>query len=256
MKGWALVTGSSSGIGRAIARELALRGYPIILHGRNVSALDEVEKDIRSISTVETTILTNDLSDSQQVSKLIEVIEERDIEIIINNAGFGVAGAYSDSPLQDELAMVEVHINTPMKIIKAALPKMKAKKKGYILNVASLYAYFSVPKQSIYGASKAFQHSYSLALNEELKDEGVIVSSLCPGLTYSNFRIRQGKAEKEHIVGMTSDAVAKIAINELFKGRISIVPGFFNKFMSKFIPRLPDRLALMIIHKMNKGRGF
>lgn len=256
MKNWALVTGSSSGIGKALANELAARGHDILLHGRNHDSLKEVANEIERLYKVKTEVLIADLSVANEVQSLINSISDREIDVLINNAGFGVAGPYKDSSLERELAMVEVHINSPMKIIKSVLQNMKSKKQGYILNVASLYAYFSVPKQSIYGASKAFQHSFSLALNEELKDDGIAVSSLCPGLTYSNFRIRQGKEEKKHFVGMTSEEVAKIAIDDLFKGKISIVPGVFNKFMSKFIPRLPDRLALMLIHKMNKGRGF
>ena len=215
-----------------------------------------MEEDLEKEYNVDVEIVTAELSDDEQLDDLINKVKHRDINLLVNNAGFGVAGTFDKTDLASELDLVKVVVTAPMKITKALLPSLERVSDSYILNVSSLYSYFSVPKQAIYGASKAFQHSFSLALTEELRDKGVYVSSLCPGLTYSNFRIRQGKPEKKHIVGMTSEEVAAIAIKGLFKKKPSIIPGFFNKIMSYVIPSLTDRLALRAIFKMNSSRGL
>ena len=256
MEKWALITGSSSGIGKAISYELAKKNYSIILHGRNTEILHSIAADIEDCYKVQTKVINVDLSEDNAIETILTLTEYQNIEVLVNNAGFGVAGAYNATDIEAELKMVKVHVTAPMYLIKSFANKMKNNGKGHILNVSSLYSYFSVPKQAIYGASKAFQHSFSKALNEELKAQGIHVSSLCPGLTYSKFRTRQGKKEKKYLIGMTSEEVAKIAVKGLFKKKVSIVPGIFNKFMAFTIPKLPDRLALVIIHKMNKGRGF
>jgi len=256
MSNLALVTGASSGIGKSLSYELAKKKYDLIIHGRNLNSLQQIKQEIEKLYSVSVEIIICELSNDSDLDKLISSIQDKDINLLVNNAGFGVAGTFDMTDLDAELDMVKVIVNAPMKITKSLLPKLKSNTPAYILNVSSLYSHFSVPKQAIYGASKAFQHSFSLALNEELRGSNVHVSSLCPGLTYSNFRLRQGKEEKKHIVGMTSDAVAKIALRGLFNKRPTIIPGFFNKMMAIVLPNLRDRLALRLIFKMNSSRGL
>lgn len=255
MKNWALITGASSGIGLAIAKELAKRNYNLIIHGRNELALNKLKSELDS-SNIEIKIITADLSVMEETKALIQEVRDLPLSIFINNAGFGVAGDYEQTNLDEEFALTNTLVSSPMYMTKELIPILKNSPESYILNVSSLYAFFAVPKQAIYGAAKAFQHSFSKALTRELSHTTISVSSLCPGLTYSQFRTRQGKNEKKHFVGLTSEEVAKIAMNKMFAKKVTIVPGFFNKFMSIVIPNLPDRWAIAIIHKMNSSRGF
>jgi short-subunit dehydrogenase len=252
---WALITGASSGIGRAIAIELAYRGYNILLHGRNEKDLGEVETEIHEKTQAKAQKVLLDL-DSKDLAPLFSACEDKEIRVLVNNAGFGVGGDFCNTDLSRELSMVNVHISAVMKLTKFFLYRMDRNKENYILNVSSLYSFFPVPKQAVYSASKAFTHNFSLALSEELAQSNITVTSLCPGLTYSKFRTRQGKQEKMLPVGMTSQAVAKIAVKQMLKGKVVIVPGLFNKFMRFFIPILPNKIGLKIIHRMNKQRGF
>ncbi len=250
-RAWALITGSSVGIGREIAIELSKRGYNIVIHGRNKKELIETSKKLGS----DFIIVDSDLSAQDGVLTLLEEIQSFNIKVLVNNAGFSVAGNYESTPLEKELEMIHLQINTPMQLIKALIPKLKGD--GYILNVASLYSYFAVPKQSIYGASKSFLQSFSLALRHELKSEGISVSTLSPGLTYSTFRTRHGKKEKHYpLIGLSSNYVAKQGVNELFKEKAVIIPGLFAKLMAFIIPLLPYSIQLYFIDKMNSSRGY
>ena len=245
---WALITGSSSGIGKELAITISNIGYHIILHGRDESALQEVKAKIAT--NVE--IIVCDLTSENALRLILEKTKDKNIEILVNNAGFGVGGDFKQTQLQDELDLIEVNVIFPIKLTKELLNKQQLK---YILNTSSLYSYFPVPKQAIYGASKAFKHSFSLAIAKENPE--IIISSLCPGLTYSKFRTRQGKEEKHYpFIGLSSKQVAHIAVRGMLNGKKEIVPGVFSKMMATLIPKLPTSIGLWLIEKMNAGRGY
>ena len=252
---WALITGASSGIGRSLSLELAKKEYNVILHGRNTTELQSLSDKIQQDYRVKTKVVELDL-DNKNLAPLFEACEGKDIQVLVNNAGFGVGGNFADTDLSKELSMVHVHIDAVMRLTKFILFRMDKDSDNYILNVSSLYSFFPVPKQAIYSASKTFIHNFSLALSEEFAKTKITIFSLCPGLTYSKFRTRQSKPEKKMFVGMTSDEVAHVAIKKLFKRKIIIVPGLFNNLMRFIIPKLPTKLGLKIIHQMNKQRGF
>lgn len=253
---WALITGSTSGIGKAIARELANKGYNIILHGRNQEELDSSSLSLTKSYGIKCLPLNLDLAQQNSSQRILQEIKSLNITILVNNAGFGVPGSFDKTLLDDEIKMAQVHVIFPMQITKHFAKAFKDKREGHILNVSSLYSFFPVPRQSIYGATKAFQHSFSLALYKELKEFNVHVSSLCPGLTYSKFRTRQGHTEKKHAMGLSSEAVAKIAIKGLFRKKPIIVPGKFNRLTAFLMPRLPIEWTLKLIDKMNRKRGY
>ncbi len=259
MKKYAFITGSSSGIGKAMAFELAAMGYCPILHGRNHHALTEVKKLIEGkYKDLECETLIANLSEPNETENLIKKLSLFNIEVFISNAGFGIPGNFEATDIANEEEMISTHVTSVVKLSKYFYQNFAKKEKGYILNTSSLYSYFPVPKQSMYGATKAFQHSFFLALHQEarLNRPHIFISSLCPGLTYSNFRISQGKKEKKSVVGMEASAVAKIAINGLFRNKAVIVPGVFGKMMAFVIPKLPIGIQLSIIYNMNKQRGF
>ena len=253
-KKWALITGASSGIGRALALEFAARGFNVFLTARDTTALENAANECKSRFGVRADIFSADLSQAGQTDSLIDALSNRPIEILVNNAGFGVKGSFVETGIDDELKMLEVQLAAMLKLTKAVLPEMIAQKSGRILNVASVYSFSPVPKQSVYSASKSFIFSFSSSLRAELKNTGVSVTVLCPGITQTEFRIRAGIADKK-TSGMTPEAVAKIAFAGMISGKRVIVPGLSNKLFVFLSRHLPFSLQSAIINFINDRRG-
>lgn len=249
--GWVAITGASSGIGRALALEFARRGFYLHLIGRDEAALEEVEDECHHFTT-KTAANVVDLSDPAAVDKLCGELEGT--EILVNNAGFGIKGDFVDTDLNDELRMLDVQLAAMLKLTKAVLPGMIELGRGRILNIASVYSYSPVPKQSVYSATKAFLLSFSSALKEELKDKGVTVTVILPGITQTAFRTRAGIADKKDS-GMTPEAVAKIAVDAALKGKHIVVPGAQNKLFVFLARHLPQSWMAGVVTFINNRRG-
>jgi short-subunit dehydrogenase len=247
----ALITGASSGIGRALALEFAAGGFDVFLTGRDLAALEKVAAECRKVKTE---VFVADLAGDDSLASLLEAIAGKHFDVLVNNAGFGVKGSFSDTPLAEELTMLDVQLSAMLKLTKAILPKMLAQKSGRILNVASVYSFSPVPKQAVYSACKSFIFSFSSSLRAELKDSGVSVSVLCPGITQTEFRTRAGIADKK-TSGMTAEAVAKIAFEKTMSGAHLIVPGFANKVFVFLSRHLPFSLQAALITLINNKRG-
>jgi uncharacterized protein len=254
---WALITGASSGIGRALAYTLAARGYNLFLTGRNEPALRQVASHCREQFKLATQVQIADLADTQATDALIDALstDDRVFEILVNNAGFGVQGPFRRTALNTELDMVHVQLDAMLKLTKALLPGMVARRRGRILNVASVYSFAPVAFQAVYAASKAFLLSFSAALSEELKGSGVTVTALCPGLTQTEFRVRAGIPEKNKAAGASAEVIAEIGVSQTLKGKLIIVPGFPNRLFAFLARRLPFALVLCIVRLINKVRG-
>jgi uncharacterized protein len=254
---WALITGASSGIGRALAFAFAARGYNLFLTARNESRLRQVAADCGAKFKVVTEIYPADLSKGRRVDDLIGAVAavERPFEILVNNAGFGVHGQFRSTLIDQELSLVNLQAEAMLKLTKALLPGMLSRRSGRILNVASLYSFAPVPFQSVYAASKAFILSFSAALSAELKETGVTLTVLCPGITQTEFRSRAGIAEPNKTAGATAESVAEIAARETLKGQLLVVPGFFNKLFVVLARRLPVALVLRAVKLINQRRG-
>lgn len=246
------ITGASSGIGRALAFEFAARGFGLLLIGRDRDALAAVEAECRETHGVETGIFIADLADARSVDELCLSFE--DVDILVNNAGFGIKGDFAETDLSDEIRMLEVQINAMLKLTKAVLPAMIERGSGRILNIASVYSFSPVPKQSVYSACKAFMLSFSSALNEEVKDKGITVTVVCPGITQTEFRTRAGIADKKES-GMTAREVARIAVEAALQGRHIVVPGAQNRLFVFLARHLPQPVMARVVKLINDRRG-
>src|SRR2546422_305641 len=175
---WAIITGASSGIGRALAFEFAGGGFNVVLIARNKTALAEVAAECSRRSGVETEIVTTDLSDTNALDDFISTLssESRRYEVLVNNAGFGIHGDFASTDIDQNVQLVNVQVASALKLTRAVLPAMIARHSGHILNVASVYSFSPVPFQSVYAACKAFLLSFSSALENELKETGVRVT--------------------------------------------------------------------------------
>jgi short-subunit dehydrogenase len=251
----ALITGASSGIGYEIALDLADRGYDILATGRDATRLQQLQVEARARSKCQVHTFVLDLGAMGQVEKLIEhwKSELGGVEVLVNNAGFGVHGPFATSAIENEMELVRVQIETLLRLTKEVLKPMMERKHGWVLNVGSIYSFFPVPFQSVYGACKVFMLSFSEALSYEAAESGVVVSTLCPGTTITAFRSRLGKKEKT--MGMTAQRVAQIGCSGLFAGKRVIVPGLINRIIVFLSAWIPSGIFLGVLTRVNRYRG-
>ena len=258
MPRYALITGASSGIGLAIAEALARRGRNLILVARQRDALESIAYELTQRFGVEVLFSSCDLSEPLQVSGLLQELElaDQQIDLLVNNAGFGTAGAFLQQDWSREQQLVEVNILALTRLCHALGQRMVQQGGGQILNVASVAAFQPGPWMSNYFASKAYVLSLSEGLREELKGFGVKVSVLCPGPTRSAFfrnaQMKSAKLERSSLM-MSCEEVALLAVRGLDKNRAIITPGWRNKLMAAW-PRLaPRALVRYLVGKVNRA---
>lgn len=237
---WALVTGASSGIGRDMSRYLSELGYNLILVARNKVELDNLKQELENKSSIQIQVIAEDLSNKQNCLDLYEKTKNIDIDLLINNAGFGVFGEFAETDLEKEINLINTNITAVHILTKLYLKDMIKNNKGHILNVASIAGMEPGPLMSAYYASKAYVIRISRAISKELKKEksNVKISILCPGPTNTNFNNVANVVFKAPT--MSSEKVAKYGIDKTLKGKLIIVPGFTNKCVRFFSKVLPD----------------
>lgn len=256
-KGWAIVTGASSGIGKALAFEFAAGGFNVFLTGRNEAALAAVAAECSKRFHVATDAVSADLSRLEGIDRLIASLEAppRRYEVLVNNAGFGIHGSFATTDIAQEVRLMRVQLDAALKLTKAVLPSMIARRSGQILNVASVYSFASVPFQSIYSACKAFLLSFSSSLHSELDGTGVTVTVFCPGTTRTEFRSRAGIAERNRNSGMSAEAAARVAYVATRRGRHLVVPGLPNRIFVVVSRFLSGVVFARIVKSINRLRG-
>ena len=255
--GWALVTGASSGIGKALAFELASRNFNLFLTGRSKTALHEIATECRSKFSVKTEVHPADLSLVEDLDSLAEAVTANDFrfEVLVNNAGFTIKGEFAETDLAAEFNLVNVQLGALLKLTKVLLPGMIARERGRILNVGSVYSFAPAPFQSVYSACKAFILSFSAALAEETKNTGVTVTVLCPGITKTEFRKRAGIVETDRLTGSTAEDVARVAIDQTLKGKHLVVPGTVNRAFVFLGRHLTAKAFARLTRIVNRVRG-
>lgn len=229
----ALVTGASSGIGRDIAKELASRGYEVILVARNEEKLKSIKEEIGDRASV----YVADVSDTNICKKMHKDIGA--VDILVNNAGFGLFGKFSKTDLDTEISMINTNITGLHILTKLFLQDMVSQNSGYILNVASIAGHMPGPLMDTYYATKAYVYRLSCGINEELRRDkvNVKVGTLNPGPVETNFNKVAGV--KINLSSLTSNYVAKYTVDKMLKGKTDITPGFNIKmlrFIAKIIP--------------------
>ena len=248
----ALITGASSGMGRDMARILSKMGYDLILVARRRERLLELKKELDT----NVTVIPMDLSIVQNNYKLYEKVKNKNIDILINNAGFGLFGEFVKTEIETELKMIDLNVVAYHILTKLFLQDFVRKDKGYILNVCSSAGFMAGPRMATYYATKNYITKLTMAINEELRvsKSQVVVSALCPGpvatefnqVAHGTFAIREA----------SSYEVAKYAIDKLMKKKMIIVPTLLMKLTLFFNRFAPYRLALYIAYKiqMRKSR--
>ena len=258
----ALVTGASSGIGKALARRLAEDGLGLVLVARDHAALTALAQELTAQYGVKATVIAMDLTQRSAPAAIFQATEAAGItvDVLVNNAGFGVHGPFATTTLAHETAMVDVQLSALLGLTKLYLAGMLARRRGYLLTVGSVYSFVPVPFQAVYGACKAFMLSFSEALANETRGQGISISVCCPGTTKTEFRKRAGARDKGH--GLSPEAVADVAYRGLLAGKRVTVPGGWEKIFVLLVTSMPRRWLAGLMRivnyfrlRRNAGRG-
>lgn len=237
----ALITGASSGIGKNMAYVLANKGIDLILVARNKEEMLKIKENVK----VNVLVIDLDLLKEKNVFKLYEMCKDENIDILINNAGFGLFGIFTETDLTRELEMIDLNIKAYHILTKLFLKDFVEKDKGYILNVASSAGFMAGPRLSTYYATKNYVLKLTMAINEELRQSGsnVVVSALCPGPVNTNFnKVAHGEFS---IKEASPKYVAEYAVDKMFKKKMIIVPTLRIKLGIFLLRLIPYRLQLI-----------
>lgn len=247
----ALITGASSGIGREMAYYLASKNIDLILVARRK---DELLKIKNELTNVKVQIMPLDLCEMDNLELLWNETQDKDVDILINNAGFGLFGEFSKTSLERELQMIDLNIVALHYLTKKFLVEFEEKGRGYILNVASSAGFMSGPKLSTYYATKNYVCRLTEAIYQELKmkKSNVHISALCPGPVDTEFnKVANGTFKTK---SADSKYVAKYAIDKMFKGKLIIVPTFYMKLSLLAAKLAPRKLMLRIVYSIQDNK--
>lgn len=239
----ALVTGASSGIGKAFANLLGRQGTDLILVARDRARLTALAEDLTAAHSINVEVLVADLSDRAQLVPVIDRLRSVDspVDLLINNAGFGFTGDFIDLDPDVETSVIDVNVSAMHRLAHAAGTAMSQRRRGGIINVSSVAGYGPSPKSATYAATKAFVTSFSEALHMELGPLGVVVSCLCPGLTRTEFQQR-ANFETDAIpdsLWQSADVVAEAGLRGLARGKAVVIPGAQNKILRAVLKASP-----------------
>jgi uncharacterized protein len=254
-----LITGASTGIGRALADICARERRHLILTARDRPALDAIAIDLASRFGVRVDTIEHDLGAPHAGVALFDRIGALDatVDVLINNAGVGLFGAFTSTDLRAEEQMIQLNVVSLVELTKCCVPSMIARRRGRILNVASTAAFVPGPLMSVYYGTKAFVLSFSEALAEELRDSGITVTALCPGPTATEFQRRAGAGSSKLFRGAVMDApaVAEAGYRAMMRGDRVVVPGFRNKTVPFAARVLPRRLLAHLSRRASEARS-
>ena len=242
MVSWALVTGATSGIGESFTRLLASHKYNIVLVARDLPRLQERAQGLEEKFGVKTHVIQADLATDEGCLKVENYILENQIDVLINNAGFGTSKAFTMSTIEIEQQLLDVLVRTPMRLMHVALPLMKERSKGVIINVSSVAGYIA---GGTYSASKSYLTVLSESLHTELAATGVKISALCPGFTRTEFHQRGKMSMKglPEFLWLDADRLVEQSWSDALKGKAVSVPGWQYKLLIFIVQTVPRSIV-------------
>ena len=245
MKKWALVTGATAGIGESFTRLLAAEGFNLVLVARDEVRLNERAAGLKEKFGAESIVIVADLATEDGCSKVEKYIEDHEIEVLINNAGFGINKAFTMSDLAKEEEVLKVLVRTPMRLMHIALPRMKERNSGVVINVSSVASFIA---GGAYSASKSYLTVLSESLHTELSATNIKVSALCPGFTRTEFhqRGRMKMSALPEFMWLNSDVLVSKAWKDALAGKPISIPGWQYKLLVGIISLVPRSLVRRI----------
>jgi short-subunit dehydrogenase len=250
--GLALITGASSGIGAEFARQLAGRGYDLVLSARRADRLTALGEELAGRHGIKYETLAADLGEEAGIAAAEARAGHGDVDLLVNNAGFGIGKKFAYADLAGQQAMVNVHMIAPMRLMRAALPAMLERRRGGIINVASLAAFMSLPGNANYCATKAYLMRFSRAVHGEVRRKGVSAQALCPGFVTTEFHDAQERVRMDRrgpaFLWMRAEYVVEQSLRAHDRGKSLVVPGFGYKMIYWLAKTgLPDALAPLVL---------
>jgi short-subunit dehydrogenase len=253
----ALITGASSGIGRELAGQFAAGGHDLILVARSVDRLKQIASDLHRQFSVRAEVIAIDLAVPAAAQQLVDLVQQRNLDIawLVNNAGFGAVGDVAALTLERQSSMVQVNVTALTELTRLALPLLRERGKGGILNVASTAAFQPGPGMAVYYASKAFVLSFSEALHEELRGSPIHVCCLCPGPTVTAFGQDSGMDQSVlfRMGAMDAATVARAGYEGLMRGSAIVIPGLKNKFGAWSVRWVPRFMVRRLVRRLNSA---
>ena len=247
----ALVTGASSGIGRAIAVQLAADGSHLIVVARRRDKLEELAEELRAAHGVTVDVLVADVTDPQQLVALEDRLRtgSPSVDLLVNNAGAGGQGAFAELPLDRVESQIKLNVLAPVRLTHAALGPMLARGHGGVLNVSSIAGLQPMPRVATYAATKAYLSSFSHALHEEVRRQGVVVTNLLPGFTTTEFHGTAGinRSIVPRLAWMKADNVARAGLRAVAQNRAQCVPGLGYRILSGISSLTPWSLSRRVL---------
>lgn len=254
---WALITGASAGIGWSLAEQLAAAGAHLVLTARRTDRLQKLAADLSTKHAIETQVFTADLTRPEAPAEILAFTSQKglEIELLVNNAGFGAFGYIHDIPESRLLEMVQVNCSAVVHLTRLYAPAMVQRRHGDILIVASTAAFQAVPFNSAYAATKAFDLIFAEGIAEELRPFGVNVCALCPGPTTTEFQQVAQQPDRAFKVAETADKVARTGLEALAKGKTHVISGAMNRLMMEAERLAPRRFVAKAAAKMMRPDG-
>jgi short-subunit dehydrogenase len=260
-RGTAFITGASSGIGAAFARRLARDGYDLVLHGRRTELLQQLRDELMQNHGIRAEVVCAELSRSEDLHTLeAKVCSTPDLSLLVNNAGYSTLKFFHEEDVEGQDALIRVHVIAPVRLTHAAIPIMRARNDGAIINVSSVAGFLIGSGSATYCATKAYLINFTETLNLELRGAGVRVQVLCPGFTVSDFHERLGYDTKGEFFRsfMRAEDVVDVSLRDLQRGKVVSIPGLRYKLVasaSRLIPRPWFYALVQNVQESRRKRG-
>jgi short-subunit dehydrogenase len=254
----ALITGASAGLGREFARQLARRGYDLVLVSRDQQRLQQLAEELHAAASVGVEVLRADLTVDDDVSRVVSRIDKGPLDLLVNNAGFGTRGSLARTSREGQEAMLRVHVLAFHRLAQAAVQAMSRQQHGAIILVSSVASWLSSPGNVNYNATKGWQRMFAESLALELEGTGVYVQALCPGYTHTEFHQRGGmnKGSIPAPMWMSSESVVKESMRALDRRRpLVVVPGFGYKLAVTLIRVMPQWVWRRVVSSLRGRQG-
>ncbi len=252
-KAYTLVTGASNGIGKAFAEEAAARGYNVLLVALPEPALDEATHSLQSqYPDQHFDSMGVNLMEKEAPQSIKEWCQAQgySVNILINNAGLGNSGPFESMPAEFYYGQMQLNMVSLVSLTHHFLPELKKHDKGYVLNVASMAAFYDIPFKGIYSASKKFVLSFTQSLNKELEQTNISISALCPAAVPTNDAVKQRTQELGYFARLSvkmPEEVAKYSFDQMFSGKTVIIPGWFSRFLKNLGKLIPNGIQLNML---------
>lgn len=253
----ALITGASSGLGMIFARRFAESGYDLVITGRSKENLEHLAGELETKHGVSVHWIIAELSDDKDVEKITDYIDNHNnIDVLINNAGFGSGKEFCRCDFAAHMQMLQVHVITTLRLVHAVLPQMIYHRRGTIINLSSLGAFMPAPGSSMYSATKMFLKSFTESLHMEVNKYGIKLHCLCPGFTRTDFHHRRSDVGSPEAGGlipwMDAETVVDQCLRSLEKGKVVYIPGFINRMLYRIVLAIPRMFYYYLMMKLTR----